>query len=187
MLLLPGWAAPVAVMGERTVMSKKSGTPEWIWRPGAIRSIHRKSSVSSGTWVVATDGSVVVGRGTAAAGPRAFIWKPGEGMRSLREVFEEISGTDLGTWKLEEATAISHDGRVVAGNGRNPDNQPEAWVLTLPEPTAIDLQCAVLLALAGLARARQPGSHSRAGSPASGNELARMGSRIHPSEPRSSS
>ena len=144
-------------------------------------------SFESEARAVATDGNVVVGRGTTAAGPRAFIWKPEEGIRSLREVFEELSGTDLGTWKLEEATAISRDGRVVAGNGRNPDNQPEAWVLTLPEPTAIDLQCAVILALAGLARTRRSGSHSRAGSPASGNELAWMGSRIQPSGPRSNS
>ncbi len=144
-------------------------------------------SFESEARAVATDGNVVVGRGTTAAGPRAFIWKPEEGIRSLREVFEELSGTDLGTWKLEEATAISRDGRVVAGNGRNPDNQPEAWVLTLPEPTTIDLQCAVILALAGLARTRRSGSHSRAGSPASGNELAWMGSRIQPSGPRSNS
>ncbi len=159
------------------------------WSQGAMTGLGDLDggSFESEARAVATNGSVVVGRGTTAAGPRAFIWTPGEGIRSLREVFEEISGTDLGTWKLEEATAISRDGRVVAGNGRNPDNQPEAWVLTLPEPTASDLQCAAILALAGLARARRSGSQSRAGSPTSDGELARIGSRIQPSGPRSNS
>ena len=53
---------------------------------------------------------IVVGRGHTEAGPRAFIWTAEAGIRDLRDVFEEASGSDLGLWQLHEATAISASG-----------------------------------------------------------------------------
>ena len=95
---------------------------------------------------------IVVGRGHTEAGPRAFIWTAEAGIRDLRDVFEEASGSDLGLWQLHEATAISASGRVIAGNGLNENNLPEAWILSLPEPGAGMLTSGALACLALMAR-----------------------------------
>ena len=101
---------------------------------------------------------IVVGRGHTEAGPRAFIWTAEAGIRDLRDVFEEASGSDLGLWQLHEATAISASGRVIAGNGLNENNLPEAWILSLPEPGAGMLTSGALACLALMARRnRHPG------------------------------
>ena len=38
-------------------------------------------------------------------------------------------------WTLEEANAISSDGRFIVGTGTNPDGNIEAWVATIPNPS----------------------------------------------------
>lgn len=89
-------------------------------------------------------GSVIVG----LSPPLAFVWDITHGMRSLRDILTQMYGLDLTDWYLEEAIAISDDGRTIAGNGSH-KGVAEAWVatvgdLTLPE-LAIALRGADLL------------------------------------------
>ena len=49
---------------------------------------------------------------------------------------------------------ISASGRIIAGNGLNESNQPEAWILSLPEPGAETLAILALACLAMLQRSR---------------------------------
>ena len=76
---------------------------------------------------VSADGSVVVGWGTTDGGQEAFIWDSAQGMRSLKYVLENDYGLDLTGWMLTRAYAVSADGRVVVGEGINPNGTIEAW------------------------------------------------------------
>jgi len=99
---------------------------------------------------VAPNGTVV-GRAHDAAGVEAFVWDPIRGMRSLHDDLVG-RGVDLTGWTLQDATGISFDGQTIVGNGIDPDGNPEAWIVVLPEPgTAATLA----LGLAVLARTRR--------------------------------
>lgn len=68
------------------------------------------------------DGSVAVGYGGpwGAGYPiRAFLWRAGTGLRPLDESLACEFGLDLGEWECELATALSSDGRWVAGVAKN--------------------------------------------------------------------
>ncbi len=93
------------------------------------------SSASS----VSADGTRVVGGSQSAAGREAFLWTPEGGMQSLNDVLAQDYGLDLSGWLLESAAAITADGLVIVGMGRNPSGQLEAWIATIPEPGALAL------------------------------------------------
>lgn len=104
------------------------------------------------------DGSIVVGRSNVLGGPfissfDPFIWDETRGMRNLVDVLTNDFGLsdELDGWDLFEATAISDNGRVVIGNGFNPDGNPEAWrAVLVPEPSTLvlgGLACAGLMTL----------------------------------------
>jgi probable HAF family extracellular repeat protein len=76
---------------------------------------------------VSADGSVVVGLGFTASGDEAFVWTAADGMRSLRDVLVAQGATIPAGWALDEATAVSADGRTVVGYGRNPQGETEAF------------------------------------------------------------
>jgi uncharacterized membrane protein len=102
---------------------------------------------------VSADGSIVVGHSmTSHQSPwdSAFIWDAGHGMRYLGAVLENDYGLDLGGWHITRAMAISDDGIVIVGYGRNASNMREAYVAVLPEPAALGL-----LAVGGLALVRK--------------------------------
>ena len=89
------------------------------------------------------DGSIVVGRSNVLGGQLTsssdpFIWDEVHGMRNLVDVLTNDFGLGaaLAGWNLTEATAISDDGRVIIGNGINPDGNFEAWrAVLVPEPS----------------------------------------------------
>jgi hypothetical protein len=59
-------------------------------------------------------------------------------LRSLRDMLTNEFGLadSLAGWSLEDATAISADGRTIVGLGTNPDGNTEAWLARLAAPTA---------------------------------------------------
>jgi probable HAF family extracellular repeat protein len=81
---------------------------------------------------VAGSGDVIVGWSSMPAGDVAIIWDASHGWRRLDRVVEEGYGTPLHGWTLRRATAISEDGRTLAGTGINPDGTTQAWALKLP-------------------------------------------------------
>ncbi len=103
---------------------------------------------------VSADGSTIVGTSEILAGYTAFIWDAENGMRALDEVLT-AQGLDLTGWTLEEARAVSDDGRVIVGQGINPSGQPEGWIAVVPEPSTPLLQGIALILLAVLAAPRK--------------------------------
>ena len=80
---------------------------------------------------VSDDGSVIVGGYTLFGfGGRAYIWTEDQGIQDLNEVARGL-GIDLLGWTLTQATAISADGRTIAGVGTNPSGVDDSWVLVL--------------------------------------------------------
>ncbi|MFM9996914.1 MAG: PEP-CTERM sorting domain-containing protein [Phycisphaerales bacterium] len=102
---------------------------------------------------VSADGSVIVGRasvdqlppcgifGCGSAG-RAFIWDAVNGMRDLEAVLSAAGATTEG-WDLQEARAVSADGRTIAGTGRNPTGAFEGWVAYFPPEPVCYADCNV--------------------------------------------
>ncbi len=91
-----------------------------------------------------------VADGARIVGTAAYIWDAWNGARSLETVLPE-HGVDLTEWLVDEATAISNDGRVIVGWGRNfnPSNHNEAWMVVFDEPRAAPSIGPIALALLG--------------------------------------
>jgi probable HAF family extracellular repeat protein len=100
---------------------------------------------------VSADGSLIVGRGSSRAGTEAFLWTAGSGMVSLRQLLIAGGATGLTGWTLTQASAVSADGRTIAGVGRNPRGQTEAWLATIHElPPSGDFDASGLVEQADL-------------------------------------
>lgn len=111
---------------------------------------------------VSGDGSVVVGYGaSASAGQEAFVWTSSSGLQPL-DTHLIAAGIDLQGWQLTLANAVSADGRTIVGYGVSPDGLAEAWIVTLPEPSAGLPIAAVWLLVAGRDRLRAQSSWRRA-------------------------
>ncbi len=82
---------------------------------------------------ISGDGRMVVGWGTTAAGDVALIWDADHGLRQLTAALLADYRLQIEGWKLIRATAISGDGRTIAGSGTNPQGQTEAWIVKLPD------------------------------------------------------
>ena len=103
---------------------------------------------SSVAYGVSGDGSVVVGSSNATSGAspnEAFLWDEAHGLRNLNLVLGAL-GLDLTGWTLEQARAISEDGRTIVGIGHSPSGGNEAWIAVIPEPST-----ALLMGLSPLA------------------------------------
>lgn len=95
---------------------------------------------------VSADGTMIVGtldptnpQTDAFFLPEAMLWREGQAYRIQDVLADEYGlGGELAGWSLTSATAISDNGRVIAGEGIAPDGQRAAWVtvLAVPEPPA---------------------------------------------------
>ncbi len=63
-----------------------------------------------------------------------FIWTEAEGTRELQGYLTTDFGLDLTGWQLTGESFISDDGLTIAGQGTNPDGEPEAWIARLDMP-----------------------------------------------------
>lgn len=84
-------------------------------------------------YAVSADGAVAVGSHLSRFGQDAVIWSGADKMRRVRELLPSKLVHD---WRLQMATAVSADGVVVAGVGRNSLGNREAWVARLNEGTS---------------------------------------------------
>jgi hypothetical protein len=85
-------------------------------------------------WDVSDDGSVIVGSypyyEQSSPYSRAFIWTEKKGYYDLKEYLEMLD-LNLDGWTLGSANAISNDGKVITGSGRNPDGNIEGWIANI--------------------------------------------------------
>jgi uncharacterized membrane protein len=78
------------------------------------------------------DGSVLVGDSVAAtcSGGKAALWRAGTGTETVAcELLP--AGLIPNGWSLSIISAVSDDGRVIAGEGINPALATEGWVAVL--------------------------------------------------------
>ncbi len=86
---------------------------------------------------VTDDGSIVVGTAQTLQGPKAFLWTPDDGIRSLEDVMLDYGfDADAEGWRLEGLSAITPDGHALVGWGLNSNGVPhtEAFLIRLPVP-----------------------------------------------------
>jgi probable HAF family extracellular repeat protein len=85
---------------------------------------------SSRAAAMVADGSLVIGKSTAAGGvSRPFLWAPGSGMQDLG-AWLGGQGANLTSWQLQSATAVSANGNYMSGLGLH-NGQQEAWFVDL--------------------------------------------------------
>jgi hypothetical protein len=78
---------------------------------------------------VSADGNTILCAATTAAGEEYAVWTPGEGMRNLRERLIGLGVAEVRDWSLSgHHGGISADGGVLAGYGKNPSGNQEAWI-----------------------------------------------------------
>ena len=103
----------------------------------------------SDAWDVSADGNIIVGFSGVSifSGKRAMVWDEANGMRDIAQLLTDAN-LDLTGWSLEEATGVSADGRVIVGNGRNPNGISRGWIAVIPEPGTAPLLALGVAALA---------------------------------------
>lgn len=79
---------------------------------------------------ISADGSTIVG----SSGGSAFIWTQTQGLRDLNEVLASL-GVDLNGRRLNQALAITPDGRTIVGDGSDEAGNTFAWIATIPAPS----------------------------------------------------
>lgn len=87
--------------------------------------------VGAGAYAVSADGRIIAGFASDALGRRAALWidlQP----RALADVLAELGVEVPSGWVLSVVRAISADGRVLVGNGIDPNGLPQAFRVVLP-------------------------------------------------------
>jgi hypothetical protein len=90
-------------------------------------------------WAVNRDGGIITGLMNLSQlndqFGRAFIWDAAHQSRILRDLLVGL-GANLTGWDLNNATAVSADGSVIAGYGFGPSGEQLGWVATLSDGTS---------------------------------------------------
>jgi probable HAF family extracellular repeat protein len=126
-------AVGISANGRVVVGQDPSTEPfRWTQETGMVGLGHLPGAHTSAALAVSADGSIIVGR----SGFDAFIWTERTGMQNL-ETFLSGLGADVTGVDFTSATAISDDGRVIAGYGEYIEGQilrtGRGWVAYVPE------------------------------------------------------
>jgi probable HAF family extracellular repeat protein len=98
------------------------------------------------------NGKVVVGYGLDNQfNSHAFQWIEGRGIVNLKNELLAHGVAEVVGWQITRATGVSADGHTIVGEGYGP-NGPEAWIMTVPEPTTWALAAMGLAGLLAAAR-----------------------------------
>jgi hypothetical protein len=98
-------------------------------QPNWVRAVAAQADVFGGTNTYVPDTFM---SGQFDRREPATIWTRQLPPANLRCVLRML-GVDVGDWKLTSIEAISDDGRVLVGNGFNPQGIPEAWLAVVPQ------------------------------------------------------
>jgi hypothetical protein len=105
------------------------------WYPGrGLRIINNLAGYDAGRALdVSDDGEVIIGEAIQFQQPaRAFVWDRVRGTRDLRSYLIQLGSIEVAGWTLRTATAVSADGRVIAGWGTDPQGHTQAYVARVP-------------------------------------------------------
>lgn len=102
-----------------------AGTEPFVWTEtrGMVGLGHLPGASDGAAEAVSSLGRFVAG----SSGGRAFLWTEHLGMQDVQEMLARNPKIDVEGWTLTSVTAISPDGNYLAGNGRNPNGDQEAW------------------------------------------------------------
>ncbi len=107
----------------------RAGGAEFLPRPPGATETLIPTDVSS-------DGGVIVGDALLPSGAlEPFVWDARRGSRLLRDLLLERGVAAVEPWVLQNAVAISTDGRLIAGDGISPAGA-EAWLARIPPVAA---------------------------------------------------
>jgi hypothetical protein len=140
-------AAGSAMTPSTEVIVGASGALVCRWNAGAPEPLPvLYGTLASGASSVSDDGNTIVG--TASYGgsttSHAMVWRYGGGVFDVRVLLTH-AGLDVSQWWLQNAVAVSADGRTVAGNGlhtlESGVQRQEGWVAYLPEGLGCYANC----------------------------------------------
>lgn len=135
-----------AVSADGSVIVGSSHSQAVRWQNGSVEPLGfvaglqytRASSTSADGQVI---GGVAYGNDS-----KAFVWTPSTGIVDLQARLSS-QGMSLSGWKLQEVSAVSADGTILAGTGTL-NGQPAGWVVSgfsaVPEPTPVALGLSAL-------------------------------------------
>lgn len=128
------------VVGSYTVTENATRGFRWS-ATGGLVALDMPAGIAK-TWAndISGDGRVIVGSALPTGGQiGAALWDEDHGMRLLQEILEGELHLDLAGWRLTSASAISRDGRVVAGTAINAQGRDATWIADItpvPVPPA---------------------------------------------------
>jgi uncharacterized membrane protein len=101
----------------------------WGWAAGGAATVLSSGQVAEAL-AVSGDGKVVVGYEQFAQTPAAMRWTEGRSDK-IADLLGQ-AGVAMSGWALNTARGASDDGRVIVGEGVNPEGQQEGWIAVLP-------------------------------------------------------
>jgi uncharacterized membrane protein len=124
------------------------------WEAGVMRGLGSRFPPelrlpASTATAVSADGSIVVGfnsgfdvepGGNYARSYEAFVWDPTHGHRDLQVLLARAYPVLTEGWTSLGANDISADGRIVVGEGFDPDGHREGWIARLPFDVELDIR-----------------------------------------------
>ncbi len=120
-----GWSSLPDDDSHYTLVAWRNGTAVDLGVPGGFNS-SRDVRVSD-------DGNVIAGEYAADHGSMPFIWTSATGAVPIPTLLQSRA-TDAEGWSNLTVTDISGDGRVIVGQGTNPDGKTEAWRISVSVP-----------------------------------------------------
>jgi uncharacterized membrane protein len=123
-----------------------SGGQPMLWRDGTLTNLGIIDAFITRAVATSDDGAVIVGNADFA---RAMIWLNGGNAQYLSDYLGLAGIAVPEGWVLRQATAVSADGRTIAGYAqRGNENAFQGFVVTIPTPATF-----VALGIVGIHRA----------------------------------
>jgi uncharacterized membrane protein len=83
---------------------------------------------------MSADGRRITGWGSRESGPDvALLWDESGALRAISDLLSSDGRAASAAWSLLRARGISADGRVIVGDGTDPEGAARGWIVTLSE------------------------------------------------------
>jgi len=90
--------------------------------------------VATTATAISADGRRITGWGSGQSGPdAAVLWDEWGALRAVSDLLSNDGQAASAGWSLARARGISADGRVIVGEGIDPEGTARGWIVTLSE------------------------------------------------------